>query len=342
MRYDSVPHVVNVKERITFPGGVNKPKRVTLTDSNGASHCQLVKSGNDDLRQDAVMQQFFGLLNDFLAEAEATAARNLRIKTYRAVPFSPAAGLLEWVDNTAPFMDFVKDNPYRLKGEYTVPEAQTKLFAISQARPTLAKLRQVFDDIITRLPPVLHRFFLERFREPGAWFKARLAYTRSVAVNSMAGHIIGLGDRHASNILLDLTSAEVVHIDLGIAFEQGKFLNTPERVPFRLTPNIVDGMGVTGVEGAMRRCSEETLRVLRTQKEFFLTVLEVLLHDPLYRWGLTEVQANRRQRLEGSSGDEEDGEGDKKEGNGNKLVGTADANRMVVRVKQKFEGIEGG
>jgi hypothetical protein len=38
----------------------------------------------------------------------------------------------------------------------------------------------------------------------------------------------------------------VVHIDLGIAFEQGKFLNTPELVPFRLTSNVVDGMGATG------------------------------------------------------------------------------------------------
>jgi phosphatidylinositol kinase/protein kinase (PI-3 family) len=30
---------------------------------------------------------------------------------------------------------------------------------------------------------------------------------------------------------------------------QGKTLETPERVPFRLTQNIVDGLGVTGVEG---------------------------------------------------------------------------------------------
>lgn len=30
---------------------------------------------------------------------------------------------------------------------------------------------------------------------------------------------------------------------------QGKTLDTPERVPFRLTQNLVDGLGVTGVEG---------------------------------------------------------------------------------------------
>ena len=39
----------------------------------------------------------------------------------------------------------------------------------------------------------------------------------------------------------------------GIAFEQGHILPTPETVPFRLTRDIVDGMGVTGVEGVFRR-----------------------------------------------------------------------------------------
>ena len=40
---------------------------------------------------------------------------------------------------------------------------------------------------------------------------------------------------------------------LGVAFEQGKILPTPETVPFRLTRDIVDGMGVMGVEGVYRR-----------------------------------------------------------------------------------------
>jgi phosphatidylinositol kinase/protein kinase (PI-3 family) len=37
-----------------------------------------------------------------------------------------------------------------------------------------------------------------------------------------AGYLIGLGDRHSHNILIDQRSADVVHIDLGIAFEQAR------------------------------------------------------------------------------------------------------------------------
>ena len=44
-----------------------------------------------------------------------------------------------------------------------------------------------------------------------------------------------------------------VFLTLGVAFEQGKIIPTPETVPFRLTRDIVDGMGITGVEGVFRR-----------------------------------------------------------------------------------------
>ena len=47
-------------------------------------------------------------------------------------------------------------------------------------------------------------------------------YTRSCAVNSIVGHILGIGDRHTSNILVHTRTGEVVHIDFGIVFEQGK------------------------------------------------------------------------------------------------------------------------
>lgn len=47
------------------------------------------------------------------------------------------------------------------------------------------------------------------------------------------------------------------------------------QVPFRLTRDIIDGMGVTGVEGVFRRCCEETLSVMRTNKEALLTIVEV-------------------------------------------------------------------
>jgi ataxia telangiectasia mutated family protein len=53
----------------------------------------------------------------------------------------------------------------------------------------------------------------------------------------------------------------------------------------------------------MRRCSEATLRTLRGAKRSLLTVVEVLIHDPLYRWALTPADAQRRQPQRSAPGD---------------------------------------
>lgn len=53
------------------------------------------------------------------------------------------------------------------------------------------------------------------------------SYARSTAVMSMVGYIIGLGDRHLDNVLIDMTTGEVVHIDYNVCFEKGQFQQEP-------------------------------------------------------------------------------------------------------------------
>jgi len=96
--------------------------------------------------------------------------------------------------------------------------------------------------------------------------------------------------------LIDERSAEVVHIDFGIVFEQGMVLGIPETVPCRLTRDMIDGMGVTGVRGMFMKCSGEVLRVLRAHSLQLLTILEVVIHDPLYKWSLSPNAARAKQK----------------------------------------------
>lgn len=58
---------------------------------------------------------------------------------------------------------------------------------------------------------------------------------------------------------------------------QGLTLARPEIVPFRLTPSMVDGMGLCGFEGVYRRVMETCMSVLRTNRETLLSVLEPFL-----------------------------------------------------------------
>ena len=82
------------------------------------------------------------------------------------------------------------------------------------------KMTALFLKLRKRFHPVMRHYFTEATKNPSVWFRMRLYYARSVATTSIVGHMIGLGDRHLSNILLDKRNGEVIHIDLGIAFEQ--------------------------------------------------------------------------------------------------------------------------
>ncbi|KAL1153771.1 hypothetical protein V6Z11_A09G199000 [Gossypium hirsutum] len=332
----SFPYFRGLADSVMVMNGVNAPKVVECLGSDGHKYKQLAKSGNDDLRQDAVMEQFFGLVNTFLQNHRDTWKRRLVIRTYKVVPFTPSAGVIEWVDGTLPLGEYLigSNRNGGAHGRYGIGD-----WSFLKCREHMSNekdKRKAFQEVCETFRPVMHYFFLERFLQPADWFEKRLAYTRSVAATSMVGYIVGLGDRHTMNILIDQATAEVVHIDLGVAFEQGLMLKTPERVPFRLTRDIIDGMGAAGVEGVFRKCCEETLSVMRTNKEALMTIIEVFIHDPLYKWALSPLKALQRQKetdydldtsIEGSQDDYE---------------GNKDAARALLRVKQKLDGYEEG
>ncbi|GAX72620.1 hypothetical protein CEUSTIGMA_g76.t1 [Chlamydomonas eustigma] len=354
---EELPMTLRMETTIKFPGGVNKPKLVEVTDSFGKRRRLLVKSGNDDLRQDDVIRQFFGLFTALMQQTKGSSQRSLQIRTYKVVPFSPFAGMIEWVNDTVSLMEYLVTGPQPVKlGAHTRHAQPPRDLTFPQAFEAIKKNPfgnplKTYLSVCERFPPVMHHFFTEMYQDPTEWFQRRVAYTRSVAASSMAGYIIGLGDRHSSNILLDKRTAEVVHIDLGIAFEQGQFLSTPELVPFRLTRDIVDGMGIAGTEGIMRRCCEDCMQVLRSSKDSLMTVVSVVIADPLYKWAMTPIKAEHRQReqpihvLPGrhesdalpppEMGHEDDSR------SGGESIGNADAERVVLRVRQKLDGVEG-
>lgn len=98
---------------------------------------------------------------------------------------------------------------YRRGDELTTEEAIREVAKLVEVKHVDQKLR-LFKEICARFPPVFRHFFLERYSAPSLWFEKRLSYTRSVAASSMVGYILGLGDRHLQNILIDEQTAELV------------------------------------------------------------------------------------------------------------------------------------
>jgi FKBP12-rapamycin complex-associated protein len=127
----------------------------------------------------------------------------------------------------------------------------------------------------------LYRVLWLKSKSSEAWLDRRTNYTRSLAVMSMVGYILGLGDRHPSNLMLDRVTGKIVHIDFGDCFEVAMHREKyPERVPFRLTRMLTYAMEVSNIEGSYRTTCEHVMRVLRSNKESVMAVLEAVSHLP--------------------------------------------------------------
>jgi hypothetical protein len=62
----------------------------------------------------------------------------------------------------------------------------------------------------------------------GKWLAARLAFTRTNAAWAMVGHVLGLGDRHGENIMIDgltgnngMHSTHLTYLEALLSFERG-------------------------------------------------------------------------------------------------------------------------
>jgi FKBP12-rapamycin complex-associated protein len=104
---------------------------------------------------------------------------------------------------------------------------------------------------------------------------------------SIVGYILGLGDRHPSNLMMSRKTGKIIHIDFGDCFEvamkRDKF---PEKVPFRLTRMLVKALEVSGIEGTFRIISETVMELLRNNNDSLLAILGSFLYDPLISFRL--------------------------------------------------------
>jgi serine-protein kinase ATM len=292
--YGSIPILKAFDPTFTIAGGVSAPKIITILSSDGQRLKALLKGGNDDLRQDSIMEQVFSQVSNLLSDHRATRQRKLGIRTYKVLPLTMNAGIIEFVPHTIPLHEYSMPAHQKYHPKDWKPSKCRKEISDAQSKSLTTRI-QVFRTVCTNFHPVLRHFFFERFFNPDDWFDKRLAYSRSTAAISILGHILGLGDRHGHNILLDEQTGEVVHIDLGVAFEAGRVLPVPEVVPFRLTRDIVDGMGLSGVEGVFRRCCVFTLEALREDQYSIMTILDVLRYDPLYSWSISPLRLAKMQ-----------------------------------------------
>jgi serine/threonine-protein kinase ATR len=344
-----VPRMRCISSHVSVMSSKARPKRIkayvvtagtnasSLSDRHdtdiGEMHFLVKQEAKGDLRKDARVQDLNNVVNRLMQSStcngQARYYRRLRLRTFEVTCLSEDTGLLEWVPNTEAMRRLIvssynpQASPYstkrrghrianfgngQLKNNY-----EQKCQKIFFETGNLQKAAYMFQELMLKpYPPLFYWWFVSHFQDPHSWYEARTRFTTSAAAWSAVGHVIGLGDRHSENILIDTTTGECVHVDFDwyvrnlqqvcvislpatlylttliclvySIFDKGLSLPKPETIPFRMTQNMVDAFGPTGVDGVYKTCLKNAMGVLRDNHETLLSVLEPFVKDPIIDW----------------------------------------------------------
>ncbi|XP_013880332.1 serine/threonine-protein kinase SMG1 isoform X3 [Austrofundulus limnaeus] len=304
--------IQSVGKTITILPTKTKPKKLFFLGSDGRNYPYLFK-GLEDLHLDERIMQFLSIVNTMFTKVNQQEQPRFHARHYSVTPLGTRSGLIQWVDGATPLFGLYKRWQQReavlqtQKAQESFPQQPvppvprpSELY-YSRIGPALKAVGLSLDVTRRDWPLNVMKDVLKELMEatpsnllakelwcscttPSEWWRVTQSYARSTAVMSMVGYIIGLGDRHLDNVLIDMTTGEVVHIDYNVCFEKGKSLRVPEKVPFRMTHNIETALGVTGVEGIFRLSCEQVVQIMRRGRETLLTLLEAFVYDPLVDW----------------------------------------------------------
>ncbi|CAN6303617.1 unnamed protein product [Urochloa humidicola] len=309
-------------KEVTVLSTKTRPKKLVLQGSDGQRYTYLLK-GREDLRLDSRIMQLLEAINSLLYSSSDTRSRNVALRFYSVTPVSGRAGLIQWVENVSSIYNVYKS--WQKRSQLAQVEAQLSSVCTGNTRNPVPPVPRPSDMFYGKIIPALKEKGIKRVVSRRDWpldvkrkvllelmnetpkqilwqemwcasegfrnFNSKVKrFSSSVAAMSMVGHMLGLGDRHLDNILMDFSNGDVVHIDYNVCFDKGKRLKIPEIVPFRLTQTIESALGLTGVEGVFRVTCEEVMDVLLKNKDIILMLLEVFVWDPLIEWTRGNIQ----------------------------------------------------
>jgi DNA-dependent protein kinase catalytic subunit len=252
---------------------------------------------------------------------------SLRARTYTVIPMTSQVGILEWVGNTSPIKAVVSDemaldtafcsanaefnegkdlssaDAFKVRtdwvGGHEAPKYHKMFRDASEknARAVSLKVSELLPEDFIR------RRLLKVAVGPEAFVTLRTEFAKTLAVSSLFGYILGLGDRHLDNLLLDNRTGAIIQIDFGICFGMGQsVLGVPELIPFRLSPQLIAVLQPLDGALLLRHYMVRAMTCLRADEGFQIlsNALQVYINDPLLDWvgELSERDEEPRRRVE--------------------------------------------
>eukprot|EP00742_Colponemidia_sp_Colp-10_P011536 GILJ01012829.1.p1 GENE.GILJ01012829.1~~GILJ01012829.1.p1 ORF type:complete len:1505 (+),score=267.54 GILJ01012829.1:274-4515(+) len=277
----TAPTIYGFVDRVEVLESKRRPRRMHIVGSDGNINTYCLK-GNEDVRVDARAMQLFWLVNSFSTELQP-------ISRFPVIPLTEDVGLLGWVHESETLYNTIRTFRTRagIRNDPEMDVINTEFAPPSDinrfAHLTVLQRTDLFEHLFAKVESrdMAHVLWY-RSLNAELWLKRRTRFTTSLATMSTAGYILGLGDRHPGNLLIQMATGAVVHIDFGDCFDVARYRSSfPETVPFRLTPMLVNAMEIFGVSGAFQATCEASMASMRTNRDSIVALLSAFVYDPV-------------------------------------------------------------
>ncbi|KAI8906218.1 hypothetical protein DFJ77DRAFT_504568 [Powellomyces hirtus] len=310
-RPDEHIKISSFHSEVLMMGSIRRPKRLIIIGSDEKEYPWLIKGG-EDLRLDQRVQEMFSIMNSIMAQDGKCA--DLALRTYKVIPMSTTLGILEWVENTKPLREVLMSNP-GCQEDYDRADKKHDAFVNTFAKGA-AHLGDLYGNMFKQASrskvtehmtsmvsaePYLKRWMHKLAASPEAFLAIRATFAKSLATISICSYLLGIGDRHLENFLIDMESGQIIGIDFGHAFGSATtILPIPELVPFRLTRQMELALKPLGVSVLLENTMINVLSCMRDKKAVLMNVLNIFIKEPLAEWRKFAIKQAQKQGRGGS------------------------------------------
>ena len=291
--------IVGFRGNISVMESIRKPRKIAILGSDEKEYPFLLKGG-EDLRQDARLMKVFKLMSDVLAQNAETKSSDLSLQIYDVIPMTLKLGLIQWVPNTTTYQCFYESMCSKSKVESAKGAMRDTIMKFLGGKDLVrffllwakgAKNTEAAS-MIQRSTDKLGKYSFRKAIEqlsahPDSFIVLRDRFIRSYSTMCLCHYILGIGDRHTSNTLINLKKCTAVGIDFGHAFGTAtQFLPVPEIVPFRMTPLVTNLIipQPSPRQGVIHVTMVKVLQAISEDQESLMNILEIFLREPVLDW----------------------------------------------------------
>lgn len=291
------------------------PIELKMLGSDGKTHSFIIKYG-EDLRQDHRIVQVLDLMSRQLSMDKNCKKNHLKIQTYQVIPINSNYGMLSVVKDATTITDYLEEASkfihFTKNGQditflnflpsvkesfryFLLGDMKSSNWSKIYEQAALRLSRQQLVDEMTATEAMFPKDMLRRSLMKTAisletYYILRKNFITSLITMNIAHWLLGIGDRHLNNILIDIKSGRLIGIDFGFAFGAGANLLVPETVPFRLTSQFVNVLEPMGIDGMIKKNMIHVMRCLRDYSQTILIFLEIFVTEPTMDWLMRSKQ----------------------------------------------------